>query len=188
MNKPFYIVPALIFLCNIGLTQELYNDLPNRKWEKGIYFSFEQFISNSPAFDVPFYMKWRNPGKIKAWGGAEYKMVYTHQSTYDSLSHRSIWGVCDGENLFISNHLISNSDEYSLLKVQHYPYCSFSIYTAENWDEEGHRNADGSFTFGAIGVGVSSIPIKRIGVVDLRTGDVSRLNKKTMNIDFHSIN
>ncbi len=153
----------------------------NRIWREGIYFSFDEFKSNMPSYDLPFIIKKRTNRNIEAWGGSKYKMIYTHHSTYDSLGTKTIWAVCDGEGIFINNNLISKNRGYNKLERFSYPYSYFIGYVVSQDEAEDYTPDVLMVSMTAIIDAVaSSSPYRRVTVIDMNNGDVIRLNEAGM--------
>ena len=72
----------------------------NKTKRKGIYANFEEFVNNSPSIQMDFDV-------IRNYGaGTEFIITPIFDHIYGYELNDLVWGVCDGENLYISARFI----------------------------------------------------------------------------------
>ena len=176
MRLYFLIISLFIYLMSYSQnTKKVENDTLNSiKYVKGIYRNFNKFKSNSPNFDSEFTFKDRTEKQIWAWGGTELEIKFTDDTIKKRFINDSIWAVSDGRDLFLNNKLISINKGFDKLVKLDFPISYFVSYIVMS-DENKERAAVAKM-FGAIGGGFSSVPYKRVVAIDLRTGEMIRMN------------
>jgi hypothetical protein len=71
------------------------------KPRRGIYLSFQEFLSNAPSVDSDFELKSRSKGKQYLLGGSDYRLLLKDSLT-KKREVRKFWGVSTGDSIYIN--------------------------------------------------------------------------------------
>jgi hypothetical protein len=144
------------------------------KLTPGIYKTFNEFSKNKPSLNLDFYLEERTYSQIWAWGGTEYAINFTDKNISKKFIKDSIWGVCKNDTIYVNNRLISVNKGFDRLMKLDYPLSYFVGYVIMKDEDKESARVMGSF--GAIGGATAGTPHERIIAINMKTGELIRLN------------
>jgi len=145
---------------NDSVTNDIFN---TKKFRKGFYTSYEEFLKNSPSIDDTVTLEERPAGDVRINGGGFYTLKKYDQGAFyyedQQLLRKLIkhtWGYCDGKNIYIFDHLI-HKNRYDLSRIILLDKISvvehFEIETAHN--SPTSTSVGAGIMFGLVGVLIS---------------------------------
>lgn len=99
--KLIFIVLFNITTPLLTISQELPEILTTKQFERGIYKGFGEFLSNSPSIKDEFKIITES-GDRKIENDKEVYKLILSDSAYSKKDIRDFWGVCDGQNIYVS--------------------------------------------------------------------------------------
>lgn len=136
MIKQGFFFVGLFLLAFTGLSQT--NDiLTTEVLRKGVYRSFEEFRTNSPSLTGEFYMKEKSEFAQSNLGSVKNKLYHLDSNGNETRIKHSVWGYCDGENVYILWDNDGTVLKDYFLKIQFLGrYCLF--------EDSGYNNVAGT--------------------------------------------
>lgn len=100
--------------------------------QKGIYKTFEEFLSNTPSIHSHFQIVTDSGPKLIERGTADYRLVFS-DSVFKRKEIRNFWGVCDGQSIYINETNYGGSLNFKKLHgIGRYCYFKGSVVDAAN--------------------------------------------------------
>lgn len=99
--KHALVILLIISTPQVSISQELPEILITKQFDRGIYKGFGEFLSNSPSIKDEFKIITES-GDRKIENDKEVYKLILSDSSYSKKDIKSFWGVCDGQNIYVS--------------------------------------------------------------------------------------
>ena len=164
MKKLIFISVFLQSLLVFGQEDKLYNynDIAILKADSfnlGLYFTYDEFINNSPSKTDIFFKNDTKFDWFSATLSKKWEDLYVYDSTDTKIKIRdNIWGYCNGEKVFVYH------------EKRYCPITIYGRYSVLIWrmDQSYWNYNRGSFS-----------TAEKEFVLDILTGEIYPLSKKT---------
>lgn len=175
-----YLILSLFSFLSIALSGQ--NQMTHKA---GGYETLSDFQSNTPKYLDTFIVSKRTTGEIKAWGGNDYAVESTTETTTKKVIKNQIWGIFFNDTLYLNGLKLTGLIWFSKVEIFG-KYCflkpAFPVL-AKIQKELGLNDPQYGYMFGAVGGAFqgAQMALKRIPLIySLSDGKKMLLCKKNI--------
>lgn len=175
MSKLAPLVASMLLVTHFAVSQNLPPILQADKPKRGIYLSFEEFLSNNPSVQSEFELLTKTKGTL---GGKVYTLLLKKSDNIKKRANK-FWGVSTGDSVYVNISNYQAAKGYiKLLAVDRYCYTKGITSAALRRDDGSAASA--ALLGGLTGAVISSIPREAGYIMNINNGKFSLLSREVM--------